>query len=354
MSNINKVYGHLRHCRENIKSNLLFLTLKIIKWGMLLEKKQVAGDKSVLVIDLSLIGDSVMATPVIKNLKYNKDIVSTVDVLCFDIGKEIFLKCEGINNILILKRKKKSKNKVINQLMRSFWKIKYYLYVINFAYHNLLNKYSAIIVPKWNEDGEVSAELAFLSNAPIRIGFSEKVYEEKSIGNIGRDRYFTKIFLCKADCHESDKFLNLLEQAGYKIYDEKISLPYNKINEYKGISLEQPYAVLALDTTALDKEWSIENFVMIGKWLVKNNIMPVLLGTKVEYAEKFKVMMRDLPYKSLVGKTSIADTFDIIGSCTVYIGCDTGLSHIAGAVGAKGVVLFSTYKDTPPMYSARL
>lgn len=348
MLNINKIHNCVRYYRENIKSNLLFMTLRIVKWLMLFAKGKNSNGKRVLVIDLSLIGDNVMVTLVIKNLLLNKSKVDAIDVLCFERGKDIFERCEGISNILTLKRRKRSYNKMINQLMRSFWKLSYYFYIIYFTYYYLLNKYSTVIVPKWNEDGEVSGELAYLTNAPNRIGFSEKVYEEKAIGNIGRDKYFSKTFLCKAECHESEKFLNLLEQAEYKIYERNILLPYNKIKSYKGFSLEQSYAVLALDTTALDKEWSIENFAVIARWLALNNVIPILLGTKIEYAEKFKALMMDLPYKSFVGETSISDTFDIIGNCSLYIGCDTGLSHIAGAVGAKGVVLFSVYKDTPP------
>lgn len=353
---IEKIHNYIRYYRAYIKSNISFAFFALAKFAIknLRIRKTKDQDGRALLIDLSLIGDNVMAFPLVDNLLCNKDKISYVDVLCFNIGKEIFKNCKNVNKILILRRKTKIKNKVLYQLVRPLLKLLYCLYIIKFAYSNLINRYNVVVVPKWHEDGEMSAELAFLTDAKFRIGFSENVYQEKSIDNMGRDRFFSNTFLCKAECHESDKFLNLLEQAGFKIYNTNIVLSYKKIQNYKGISLEQPYAVLAMDTTSEDKEWAVENFAEVAKWLNAKGLMPILLGTKVEYAEQFKKLMGDISFISLVGKTSISDTFDIIGNSSMYIGGDTGLSHIAGAVGARGIVLFSTYKNTPPMHYARL
>lgn len=226
-----------------------------------------------------------------------------------------------------------------------------YKKVVLFAYEYLVNNYKMVFVPRWDIDFELSADLVKLSRAPIRIGFSEKVTEDKKYHNMLRDKYFSSVFFCRADCLESEKYLNLLEQMKLTVYDRDVKLPYKNIKEYRGVRLDKPYAALAIDTSSEYKDWNIANYVIVANWLYTQGITTVLLGTNSFYNEKFKLYANGLQYVSLVGETSVRDTFDIIGSSCLYIGGDTGLSHIAGAVGAKGIVVNGWDRNGDPKNS---
>ena len=300
---------------------------------------------TVLVIDLELIGDAVMVAPMIRNLLLNIDKVHSLDILCLNNQREIYETCTGIRNIFCLSGKAKFLKG--SKIMRPLRKITYFFQIMQYVFRNLYSNYSTVIVPRWDADEECSAIVALMTDADERIAYSEKVSEFKALHNTGRDMYFTKTFLCNAACHESEKFLRLIEQAGYCVYDHTISLPYESIESFQGVPLQRPYAVLALDTSKEDREWKIENFVEVGGWLVERKMHIILLGTKKEYADKFTNMLGREFCTSLVGRTTLADAINIIGDSSIYLGGNTGLSHIAGAVGAKGVVLFSIYDDEP-------
>ena len=340
------MHTSIRLFRKKVIASILYY---IFYFVLLLIRMYKGSSKTarntVLVIDLELIGDAVMVTPMIRNLLLNRDKVSSLDMLCLTNQREIYETCTGIRNIFCLS----GKAKVLkgSKIMRPLRKMMYCFYIIQYVFRNLYSNYSTVIVPRWDTDEECSAIVALLTDADERIAYSEKVSEFKALHNTGRDMYFTKTFLCNAACHESEKFLKLIEQAGYCVYDRAISLPYKSIYSFQGVSLLRPYAVLALDTSKEDREWKIENFVEVGRWLLERKMHIVLLGTKKIYADKFINMLGREFCTSLVGRTTLTDATNIIGDSSIYLGGNTGLSHIAGAVAIKGVVLFSIYDDEP-------
>ncbi len=331
--------------KKVIASIVYYLFYSILLFMRIYKRHSKPVKNTVLVIDLELIGDAVMVTPMIRNLLLNRDKVSSLDMLCLNNQREIYETCIGIRNIFCISGRAQSLKGA--KIMRPLRKIMYSSYIIQYVFRNLYSNYSTVIVPRWDTDKESSEIVALLTDADERIAYSEKVSKFKAMHNTGRDRYFTKTFLCNAECHESDKFLKLIEQAGYYVYDTSISLPYEKLESFQGVHLLRPYAVLALDTSKEDREWDVENFVEVGNWLVEHKLRIILLGTKKTYADKFVALLGRRFCTSLVGRTTIADAIDIIGGSSIYLGGNTGLSHIAGAVSARGVVLFSIYDDEP-------
>lgn len=304
------------------------------------------GQNKILVIDFFVIGDAVTVTPFIKNLKMNLQ-NTKIDVLCSGGGtQDVYKKCEYIDKIIIFNEKINRENK--EALTRLKNKIKYYKKLVMFCYKSLNGKYNTVFVPRWDYDDERSADIAKLSGATQRVGFSESTTKDKAYINLGRDSFFTQVYSCRPDCLESDKYLNLLEQAGFTIYDTSIKLPFNHITSFKGVDLSIPYAVLALETSNEEKDWNIKNFAYISKYLKDKGIEPVLLGIKQSSEELFKKFGGK--GISLIGNTSISETFDIIGSSEFYLGGDTGLSHIAGAVGTCGIVINGYPKDGDPCH----
>lgn len=288
-----------------------------------------------------------MVSPILKNIRKNIPDECMIDIVCSSIQKPVYERFREINNIYtiqsfeeyFLAHRKKF-------LGRDFYKIQYSFYVLIFVLDNLINKYSTIIEPRWEEDTVYTSILVMLTGAPNRYGFSEKVNKNKARRNFWRNKYFTKCFLHNAACFEGKKFLDLIEDIGYNIYTDKIELLYNKDKPYN--KMWGRYVVFALDTSDNRKEWDCNNHVTVAHHLINKGLSVVLLGVKKEYGDYVLSKVDNDKCFNYVGRTSLSEAIDIIGNSDFYVGCDTGLSHIAGAVGTNGIVIFPSSKLENP------
>lgn len=346
-----------RGIRKKIKNYISFyfwnLVIKLLK---IFNTNMYNQNNKILVIDFQLIGDSVMVSSIFKNIKHNLNDGEKLEVLCFDREKEIFDRCGYVDCVLSIQRYNDFK-KINNQLPSVFAKFSYWYYLINVAKDRLMNRYRMVIVPRWDVDTIYTGIMALLTNAQCRIGYNEDVTEDKRIQNYYRNHYFTKVFTHKANCHEIDKYLDLIEFTGYKVTDRRIKLNFHPLKSYKGNRLLSPYVILCVDASSAKREWNIENFWHIAKYLSDKGYISILLGTKKSKEEIFFMNNKDINYISLIGKTTIGEAIDLIGNSSLYIGLDTGLSHIAAAVGVPGIVLFSnavTEEDDNPASVLRM
>lgn len=94
------------------------------------------------------------------------------------------------------------------------------------------------------------------------------------------------------------------------------------------------FALIAPGSGSTKKNWPIRNFLELARTLAiakgfllgpaEAELGPLLRGSKAE-------VFQDLPLRS-VGA--------LLKCCAWYVGNDSGISHLAGAVGARGIVLF--------------
>ena len=104
-----------------------------------------------------------------------------------------------------------------------------------------------------------------------------------------------------------------------------------------GWSTDSRILVLHPGSGGKKKRWASEGFAHVAQWWKarSNSKILILLGpTEEQEAEDWR----------LVGKVesalSIWQTVALLSRADVYVGNDSGVSHLAGAVGARGVVLF--------------
>lgn len=96
--------------------------------------------------------------------------------------------------------------------------------------------------------------------------------------------------------------------------------------------------------------WGIDNIVSVIKLLQNYKIKILLFGGKQEiplmnYAQKYIDKCENVI--SLVGKTTIQESIALSSLCQCVVGVDTGMQHIASAVGTKTISIFGpTNPDT--------
>ena len=330
-----------------IKGIVIYSFWKLIFYFLFLIGKYRKQERNLLIVDIQAIRDSIMASPIIKNLRENVSNNCMIDIVCSGIQKPIYERFVEIDNIYVihsfeeyyLKNRKKF-------LGRDLYKIQYSFYVFKYVLNNLINKYNVVIEPRWEEDTVFTSILIMLIGAKNRYGFSEKVNKNKARRNFWRDKYFTKCFLHEAACYEGDKFLDLIEDIGYHIKTRKVKLSYNHSTSYNDMWGE--YAVLALDTSDNRKEWDCDNFITTAQYIIESGLSVVLLGVKTDNGDYVYSKIASNNCFNYVGKTTLSEAIDIIGNSSFYIGCDTGLSHIAGSVGVPGIAIFPNSKLENP------
>ena len=93
-------------------------------------------------------------------------------------------------------------------------------------------------------------------------------------------------------------------------------------------------------TTMLEKRWPVERFTQLATTLADRGFTIVLSGGPgdVDLAETIRAEIDGAV--SLVGKTDLRATAEVIRHADLFVGGDTGVSHIAAAVGTPVVTIF--------------
>lgn len=106
----------------------------------------------------------------------------------------------------------------------------------------------------------------------------------------------------------------------------------------------KPLVVLHPFSGRAIKNWPLENFLKLAAWLSgEHGACVVLLGSKAE-AESvpgLAQMCDAAGAKSLAGETSLAEAVAIIASADLFIGNDSGLTHVAARLDIPTFAIFS-------------
>ncbi len=98
---------------------------------------------------------------------------------------------------------------------------------------------------------------------------------------------------------------------------------------------------------SLARRWSVAGFAEVGRRLAKSvGARPVLIGTNVD-AEPASELARVLDglALNLVGQTSVKETAAALRRCLLLVSNDSGVVHLAAAVGTPVVAIFGPSND---------
>lgn len=109
------------------------------------------------------------------------------------------------------------------------------------------------------------------------------------------------------------------------------------------------YAVVHLGTGGTQPYWLGEYFAQVGSYLwQRHGILPILSGTEDDMPKGEQCQQQmGIPSINLVGKLSILDLAEVLRGARMLISVDTGVVHLAAAVGTPCVALYPR-KDNPP------
>jgi heptosyltransferase-2 len=297
--------------------------------------------KRALVVRLDEIGDVVMTTPFLRELRRNLPRAWITLVVKPGVRNLVEL-CPYVNEVLTYDwnisdrlRRLRRHGRALNLACQRLWR----------------RRFDLAIVPRWDADHYHATFLAYFSGAPWRVGYSEDVIPHKRQHNRGLDRLLTHALNDDAVKHEVERSLDLLRFLGATVQDDRLELWLGEEDEAFADSvlrrhgLESGEPLVGLCPSGGNsrlKQWSASRFIELARWLLsRHGARIVIVGGPGEEALGQQIE-RGLGPSAInaVGKTTLRQLAALLRRCRLYIGNDAGPTHIAAAMGTPLVALF--------------
>jgi heptosyltransferase-2 len=275
------------------------------------------GEKyhKILVIDLAYIGDLLMATPAISEIKKNCPGAS-IAVLCSPLSSEVLKRNPDIDEIIEYHKESAG----LGGMLRMAARLRERKFNAAFVFHRAFG----------------SAVLAFLAGIPKRYGFSTEC----------RKMFLTDPVRLDKTKHRADNDLAVASAAGFNVNAGAplvfITDPADADYPLKALgdeAIKRRYVVINPNASWETKKWPRERFKALVKRITGDfGLVPVGIGSKTE--RDFVDEVLDGAGINLAGQTSLSRLGVLCRDAVAVITNDSGPMHIAAAVGADIIALF--------------
>ncbi len=292
------------------------------------------ADMEIFILRLDRIGDFILGIPAYRALRqaYPNDHLS---VIVPSGVAELAKSCPYFDEVYVFEARWLTPGEKALSRWKSAWQLARFLrarridLLIDFRYQNRLDPL-----------------VAGLSGAQKRVGF---------------DLGFFSFFLTRAvprpgaKIHQVQRNLLLLESLGIQAKDLSLEMWWDERDEKKAQdhlpSQESlpglPRIGIHLGAAAPSKRWGQDDFAALIHELeaVAEGEM-LLFGSEEDLPFAHEVMDGlKAPVVNLVGKLTLRQMAYLLSTCKVFVGCDTGPSHLAAACGVPVVSLFSAANE---------
>ena len=288
-----------------------------IRGGKLLYDNLSSLEK-ILIIKLRDIGDNILCTPLIRNLKQHLPNTS-ISVLTWSYSIPVFGENPHIDHLFGLPKNPSSTD--ISKLQ------------------NELNPMNFDLVMS-THSGDLPSKLLSKIKSPNKIN---NFYR-------GRNKLYT-VLTEESDYYRSsiERDLDCLRSLGLEpanthteifLTNHETTWAREAMKE-KGLDLTKKIILIHPTAAVTIREWPLEKFKQLIKNLnKKTNIQPIAICTELEYA-KVKTLLNDIPDLVIFHKITVRQMMAIIHECDLVIDNDSSPSHVAAAFGIPTIVLFS-------------
>ncbi|AQU84511.1 MAG: lipopolysaccharide heptosyltransferase II [Halomonas sp.] len=206
----------------------------------------------------------------------------------------------------------------------------------------------AIVLPRsWK-----AALVPFMARIPERVGF------------VGEHRYGLLKERRKLDKQVLDQTVKRFVSLGLPLEeavkgDFAIPKPRLTIDRDNLVNLRLTHALSSRPAIGMmpgaeygpAKQWPLEYFHRLAALLVKEGFEVRVLGGAKDQAAG-ETIVQGLPHAhNLCGKTQLADAVDLLADCSQVVTNDSGLMHVAAAVGVR---IHALYGSSSPAYTPPL
>lgn len=283
-----------------------------------------AGVRSVLIVRLRSIGDTVLTTPSLYALKRFLP-QARVDILLEDWVAPVLEGFACVDNIITLKRGSTiSRARVARQLRSLRYDVAYNLH-----------------------GGTTATLLTRASGAKRRLGYSTYQYS----------RLYTHLapspsLLWKRDkTHSVEQQLALLGWTGVPVTDrpptqltvvDHAAASVAARLHAAGLNEQTAFAVIHPAAAFATKQWAAEKFARVAEYLDERGIPAVVITAPAEAQLAAELKERSAAPLISFSDLSLPEVTALAARARLFVGNDSGIAHIAAAVGLPSVVIFGS------------
>ena len=272
---------------------------------------------NVLIVRLRSIGDVVLTLPALQALHdWRPDL--RIHMLVEPLSAPLLEGHPAISEIIVLRR-----------FWDAVWQLRRRHFAIAFNMHG----------------GPTSAFLTRLSGAPVRVCWAQRQYS--SFYNVQVPIHFP--VAGRAEMHTAE---HRLQQLLYTGLPEK-PLPAAELHVRpgalarvlpmlagKGIGPDQSYAVMRPGASQPNKRWPMERFAAIAKWLREAHGIATVVNLGPGDEPIASEMRQHFESDIVIDSLDLPGLVALLAGSCLFVGNDTGPTHIAAALGKKSVVIF--------------
>lgn len=205
-------------------------------------------------------------------------------------------------------------------------------------------RFDAVIDP---QSLSKSAVIAFLSGAPLRIGFS---------GRFGREisTVLNNSLIEPRRQHAIDRYLELLapfgiHNPGIRFGVPRLELPSKKLDDFLAKELPAAnFVVVAPGASWPSKKWPTERYAQIVEFLSREFGLSsvVIWGSQLERQEATRIASLAARKAVVAPPFDLLELAELLRRTALFIGSDSGPLHLAAAVDTRVIGIYGPTRPT--------
>lgn len=331
-----KVVRKMRVARK-LDGNMLLRAFESVFRAEGFREKKTGAVEQLLVVSLDELGDNVLLTPFLRELRRNAPRARIVLVVK-PFLRNVFELCPYINELLTLQPG--FGRDILQQGGR----------LIDFCEQHLWElKLDKCFLPQWGDNKTDLRLLAYLSGARERIGYGDdavKVYSDVLEDPSACGELLTEAAVAPKNCvHEAARRTQLLRCYGMEVCQDQAELWLGEADWQAagellaGVRSRAKVLALGIGAGWPGRNYPVHLYLQALQELTAEGWGVVVLGGEKE-RENGDFLVEQLPPCSTVniaGQTSLRETAAAIGLTDLYLGNETGVLHMAAALGKPTV-----------------
>ncbi len=278
--------------------------------------------RRILVVRTDRIGDVILSTPVVKNLRDNFP-QSFIAMMVRPYTKDVVEGNPYLDEVILYDKNKREKG---------------WLSTLRFSRVLAKKRFDLAVVLNPSNRSNL---IPFLAGIPRRVGYDRKM------GFLLTDRIKDTKYEGKK--HETEYNLDLIKVLGIDPKDKSVFMPLGPDSEKwveEVFSRENILAsdkLVAINPGASDnsKIWVSERYAQVADKLSERGVKIIIIGGPGDKRICQKIIENmQRPYINMVANNNISQFASLLRRCNLLISPDTGLVHIASAVGTPVVCIF--------------
>jgi heptosyltransferase-3 len=275
----------------------------------------------VLVIRLRSIGDTVLSTPSLFALRRFLP-NARIDVLLEDWVAPMLEGSELVDNVIPIGKGSLPRFRTARELRRN-------------RYDVVLNLHG----------GTTSTFLTRFTSARHRVGYSNYQYSSLYTDLLAS----SSDFWGKDKTHSAEQQLALLGFAGVPVSDRPrsaldvtLAASESVDDTLRRSGVAERFALIHPSTAFETKQWAAENFARISEYLAARGLKRVAVANRAESDVLKKLAAQSRVPVVVYDGLSLPEITALAARAEIFVGNDSGISHIAAAVGTPAVVIFGS------------